>query len=295
MSSFNTMYKQTFKQLLIPKGYSIWKSVFYKEVDNNICFFVHGKKVNHSNVSSAIAVYVDATPYCVDLKSDEYEPQEGATMIADIIIKLFPDKYALENIREYYITRFLANTEIDTLNSLNNICTDMDEIILPYVHKCTDLEFLYNEMSKIWGISDNDIKRCNNSYSYGLSLKLHKYDAALRYIEYKSEWHENIIERKRNDLAKLKNGNVSGTFDICVSDEFTSSLLRKKPGYIESQIKASEVMIKQSESEISKLNSIREAILARDYSYLDGVVLETEESSRIYIRQMLGRAIAPGE
>ena len=62
MSSFNTMYKKTSKQLLIPKGYSIWKSVFYKEVDNNICFFVHGKKVNHSNVSSAIVIYVDAGP-----------------------------------------------------------------------------------------------------------------------------------------------------------------------------------------------------------------------------------------
>jgi len=270
----------------MPQGYNIWKSVFYKEVDNNICFFVYGKKVIQSRVSSIIEVFVDAVPYCADLQSNEYEPQESATSIVDILKILTPDIITPENVRNFFISRFVANDEEATRNSLNNLCNDMESIILPYIHKFADLEYYYNEISKIWRPEKNE-KSYVNYFTYGLSLKLHKYDTAIPYLEHQLEWHNNIIKRSKSDIEELKKGNIAAIFNMPITDEFISELLKKRPDFVESQAEASEKMITASEKEINKLQMIKVALSENDHAYIDTLVEETESTSRNYIRQML--------
>ena len=295
MSSFSSMYKKAFNEILKPQGYCIWKSVFYKEVNNNICFFVYGKKVVHSQVSSTIEVCVDATPYCVDLKSNKYEPQESATGLFDILKILNPGITTEKNLPEYFITRLMANSEEAALNSLSNLCKDMENLILPYLHKFTDLEYYFDELQKIWGLYECNKKSYNNYFSYGLSLKLRKYNNAIPYVEYWLLWHDNITRRGKADLEELNKGNVMAVFNGSTeeynvpTEKFVSKILKRQPDFIESQIKAAKKMIADSENETSKLQIIKSALLAKDHDYLDGIVQEIEDSSRNYIRQMVGQ------
>ena len=284
MGSFSAMYKKSFRQILKPQGYSIWKSVFYKEVDNNICFFVYGKK---DRLSGVIDIGVDVAPYCVDLRSNNYEPQESATKIIDIAKILTPEKVALENVQEYFTARFMANTEEIMLNSLSNICDDMEEIILPYIHKFVDLEYYYNELYKIMGLKESDERRYKNSFSYGLALKLHKYNNVLPWIEHQLTWHDNVVKRTKADFEELNRGNIAATFNMDVPSDFIAKLLKKRPNYVVAQKAAAVETIANSENKINRFQTIKTAILANDHSYLDRLVEKTEESSRDYIRQMI--------
>lgn len=289
MSNFTMMYKKTFMKLLEPYGYNIWNNVFFKEVDNNICFFIYGKKVTQSRISSKIEVYVDVVPYCADLQSNEYDPKENNIRMIDILKFLLPENFTNENIVDYFSTRFVANNEEATNNSLNNISSDIEKYILPYIHKLVDLGHYYIEMFKIWGLNENDTKSYANYFTYGLSLKLHKYRNAIPYIEHQIEWHNGIIKRQICDLEELNKGNIAAIFNTNVTNDFIAKLLKKRPDFVKSQIEVSEHMMTASKKEVDKLQIIKMALIDNDHVYIDKLVEETEKNSREYIRQMIMR------
>lgn len=62
MHTFSTLYKKMFRQLLFPYGYKLHKSLFYKEINQEQCFFITAKKERYAPYYT---VYLDmlATVY----------------------------------------------------------------------------------------------------------------------------------------------------------------------------------------------------------------------------------------
>ena len=54
-----------FRQLLFPYGYKLHKSLFYKEINQEQCFFITAKKERYAPYYT---VYLDMLPYCMDIE-----------------------------------------------------------------------------------------------------------------------------------------------------------------------------------------------------------------------------------
>jgi len=276
MSDFSSVYKKTFKQTLKPYGYSLYKNIFYKIVDDNICFTINGKKIIYSWANSQVKIAIDILPYCIDLKSNEHDFQESGYDIINILKRLIPDKLSVK----YISDRFDATSATSIINGLNLISVDIKNLILPYIHKFTDLEFYYSEFFKLAGTYGLvNLSRCYINYDmYGLSLKLHKYENALIHIESELLRHNNVIKNEELELIKIRQGDINPI------------ILKKrkdKNEFIKSFIEAMEKTITESEKEIVKLQTIKEALLSKDCVYLDKLVKKAEENSREYIKQIL--------
>lgn len=278
MSSFSIMYKKAFKKILTPHGYSLWKSVFYREVDESVCFFVRAKKVWPLKIPGAFEIFIDTAPYCADLKSNEYDPQENGIKLFDILKIITPEILTEERVKEYRETRNTANTEETMFNSINNCCDDMENMILPYVHKFEDLEYYYKEKIKIYELDSKKGDVYINYFLYGLSLKLHKYENALPYVEHQLKWHDDVIQHKKSDIEELGSGNI---------DHFIQARMKKDKNFFEEYIIAIETDIVRSEKEMIKFKTIKNALLSKDSAFLDRLVEETEKDSLDYIRQLL--------
>lgn len=292
MGDFSAIYKKTFKQTLSPYGYKVWKGFFYKETEN-IFFCIQAKKIAHS---TGFEMTIDLIPYCADLKLNEYEPPRGYNVVTFYKV-LISDKLTNDHLPDF-VERFNATDDEATDSSLNTICNDMVGLILPYIHKFEDLNYCYNELMNLKKTRDyggDDIE--NNKYYlrdyvvYGLSLKLHKYEDALQYIDFNLSRRKEVINQSSANRAKLLERDLIGTMDqrwsIESREKLAKSILRKQPDFFETQIKACEKTIAKSMKEIARLQKIEEALLSNDNKYLDKLVAETEKDSREYIRQMI--------
>lgn len=56
-----------FRQLLFPYGYKLHKSLFYKEINQEQCFFITAKKERYAPYYT---VYLDMLPYCMDIEKE---------------------------------------------------------------------------------------------------------------------------------------------------------------------------------------------------------------------------------
>ena len=288
MSNFSTIYKKTFKQILYPQGYKSWKRFFYKETDS-VCYFIQANKVAHT---PRYDMSIDIIPYCADLMSNEYEPPEGYD-IAIIYKAIASDVVASKGAMEFFKERFNASDDEATLSSLDAICNDMEDLILPYIHKFEDLDFCFDGLLGLRkaGGCKSDEQALEDYILYGLALKLHKYKNAFPYVDFRLLRNKEILEQSSDNQAKLRNRDLIGTMDSRWSlesrEKLAKSILRRQPDFFESQIRASEETIANSEKRITQLKNVKEALLLSDSNYLDKLVAETEESSREYIRKMI--------
>ena len=63
----STLYKKMFRQLLFPYGYKLHKSLFYKEINQEQCFFITAKEERYAPYYT---VYLDMLPYCMDIEKE---------------------------------------------------------------------------------------------------------------------------------------------------------------------------------------------------------------------------------
>jgi hypothetical protein len=286
MNKFSVIYKKVFKQLLYPHGYTLWKRVFYKEMSDSICLFIYAEKATHSNL---FEVYIDIVPYCLDLKTAEYEPEDEGISIAD-----FYKVFLSENPSpEFLIKRFAAINDEVIQSSLNYLCQDMESLILPYIHKFTDLNYCYDELIKLFKADGcKNLDSClRQDVLYWLSIKLHKYENAIPFVNYKLSYLYDVIKNTNNILSELKKGNIAESLNVSFNSEqqalLVSAILKKRPDYMVSQTQACEREINNSKSEIEQMNTIKNALQSNDYVYLDRLVEETEKNSREYLQRLL--------
>ena len=292
MSNFSSAYKKVFRKRLSPNGYRLWKSVFYREASDDMCFFIRAFKERFSN---EMHVAIDIVPYCMDLKTCEYTPGESGTHIIAFYKVLLPDIFAptARSFDNFYTERFYATDDDTVLSRLNYLGDDMENLILPYLNRLTDLHVCYDELIKLFKENGcKDLACCfRQDELYGLSLKLHKYENALPHLDFQLARHKDIIKGVTHRSAELRKGDLMATFDpqldSKIKEQLAKIILRKNPNYMEDQIRIGEEVICDSTKEIKRLQTIKEAVLSNDHVYLDKLVEETENNSREYLRQVM--------
>ena len=153
MYDFPAKYKKILSHTFYPHGYKNWKNFFYKETDT-MCFFIGIRK---DFKDPRLEITIDPIPCCADLKSNDYEPPSGGYDVTAFYKRLMPDLLKPESSSEFAMKRFNATDDKAACGSLHTVCNDMDDLILPYIHKFTDLDYCYNELlilSKISGCED---------------------------------------------------------------------------------------------------------------------------------------------
>ena len=286
MNNFSTYYKKNFERVLLPHGYKLCKSVFFKNIiDETICIFIYATKPVHSN---DIEVYIDSVPYCLNLKTIKYDPHEAGIILTSFYKVLISEKLSLE----FMLERSFVQNSNQIPGILNTLCVDIENLILPYIHKFTDFNYFYEELIKLYMASGcHDLSSClKQDILYWLSIKLYKYENALHFVNFQLSRLNNIIEESSRRLSELKKGNIAGSFGEAFSqdsmDLLVSTILKRKPNFIEAQTRTSEITIQKSKDEIDQFERIKEALLSNDHYYLDNLVRENEKTSREYIIQM---------
>jgi len=265
--------------------------MFYKEINDSICLFIHVRQQIHSHISSSIDGYIGILPYCAKLDLVDLEPRDYGYNIITFYKRLLPEKFESENLQEFHTSRFQTNDEQSMLNSLNNICNDLEDFVLPYIHKFEDFTYLYDELIKLLEIA-GAVDAYTDDYIYALSLKLHKYENAMRYVEYRLTRHSKLIKEWTASLEEVNKGNVAALLNDPLSDnktpltdEFVAMFFT--PDVVKMYVEATMRGIAESQDEIFRYKTIKSALLSNDFNYLDNLVQETEENNRKNIRQMI--------
>lgn len=271
MSTFSALYKKSFRQLLIPYGYGLYNSLFYKEVNKELCFFITVKKKTHYPWYS---VYFGLLPYCYDITSDLEEISDIPDMLqfelTSFMQKLSPEFFNRETASVYCESRFHVdlNNDDKTLNSLRNVGNDMINFVLPYLHKFTDLEYYYKELLK------ENTYNCADLEFYGLSLKFHRYDNALIYVNHKISHINKVLDENIESQNRLKCNKLNNV---------DKQILKNDPNYIN----FIEERIAELKDEIIFMEKIKSSLIDTNTVYLDKMVTEVEERSCKYLRSLL--------
>ncbi len=271
MSTFSSLYKKHFKELLSPYGYKLCRSLFYREVNQQQCFFITAKK---DRFSPLYKVYFGILPYCMDFESELEELNDIPDMLdfelASLIQQIAPELFSPETAESYYESRLHADSydEEDTINSLQNVCSDIKKYILPYLHQFIDLQYYYDEKGKrnSWNLA--------SPKHYGLSLKLHKYEDALHCIEYRLADCHRIMGHYMQVKEKLESG---------MPNNVEKRILKKSPDYAECVKR----QISECNEKIAEYERIRDNLLKRNFSDSDRMVAETETRSRKHLMNLL--------
>lgn len=271
MNTFSTLYKKHFKELLSPYGYKLYRSLFYREVNQEQCFFITAKKDRHYPLYK---VYFGTFPYCMDLESELEELNDIPDMLefelTSLIQQVVPELFNPETAEAYYESRLYADSydEECTIDSLKNVCCDIKKYILPYFHRFVDLQYYYDENNRIkcWNFA--------SSKRYGLSLKLHKHEDALNCIEYKTEDCRRIMEHYIQAKNRLESGKPNN---------IEKKILKKSPDYAEYINR----QISECYENIAEYEMLRNNLLKKNFSYSDRMIAETETRSRKHLMSLL--------
>ncbi len=257
--------------MLSPYGYKLHNSLFYREVNQEQCFFFIAKKNPHY---SQYSVYFDVLPYCIDLESELEEIHDIPDMLefelTSFIQELVPSLFQQETAVTYYRSRSYADPydEEGTLDCLQNVCSDIKRYVLPYLHQFVDLQYYYDEENKkgSWNFASPE--------RYGLSLKLHRYEDALQCVEYRiSDCH-----RIMADYVQTQNRLHTG-----ILMDRDNVILKNNPNYAEDLTK----WIADCAEKIATYEKIQNHILHGSTTELDKMVTEIEERSRIHLKRLL--------
>ena len=275
--SFSPLYKKTFRQLLTPFGYHLHKSLFYKEVNQEQCFFVTAQKERHVPFYQ---VYLGMLPFCVDWEEEEIElvdlSDQMQFSVPMLLEQLAPGMVSGENRINYYDTRLYTDSFDDekTLASLQSMCEDIKSIILPYFHCFVDLECFYKDALK------RNQYRLNvrDEEMYCLSLKLHRYKEASLCVEYRLSRCMEIEMQEQAYIKRLQDG----TFN-----DVEKRIMKRRHNYVSEQIEAAEHSVLKKQAEFKILTRIQEALQKKDADYLNHITAETEKKSRAYFQGLI--------
>lgn len=258
--------------MLYPYGYKLHNSLFYREVNQEQCFFFIAKKNPHY---SQYSVYFDMLPYCMNLESELEEIHDIPDMLGfeltSFIQEFVPSLFQQETAETYYRSRSYADPydEEGTLNCLQNACSDIKRYVLPYLHQFVDLQYYYDEENKkgSWNFASSE--------RYGLSLKLHQYEDALKCVEYRLSDCRHIMEHYIHTKYRIKYGKLN---------DIDKKMLKKDPNYAT----CVQRWIVECAEEIAAYKKIENDLLKNNFSSLDKMVVETEKRSCIHLRNLLG-------
>jgi len=272
MRNFMAISKKKLKQTLNPYGYANWKSIFYK-LEDEIFALVQMKSEVHAG-SSIIQTFASPFTYCVEYKSDDFDPREpmGDNMF-NILRRVMPDKFSLE----YYLDLTRSTSEEETLRNLASICDTLEEFVIPYIQKFADLAFYYREFpEQLRQIGYKDPYAVSEEL-FGLSVKLRKYDNAVIFVDHKMAILRENMKQASIKADEYKKGNI---------DEWTLIVQKKKADLVESLIHTAEEAVVDWEKKIKDTQVIKDLLLQSDHNLLDVYVERIERNSREVIRQI---------
>lgn len=248
--------------MLSQYGYINRKSVFIKLEDD--VFFTICAKGRFTGEKSAIWTFVSPFPYCTDITPDDFDLRGLVDNMFFILQRIEPDKFTPEY---YYHSLIKARSEEDTLRSLDSVCDIIEEFVLPYIHRFTDLEYYYNEIQIFKShhlppiaLSDDEL--------FFLLIKLRKYENALIHIDNQIEDYRNHNKRIHTEIDEAKIEEISLELrKLCRTSQ--------------------ENTIVVNENKISQLQDMKELVLAKDYNYFDNYIKKIDNRGREYLREML--------
>jgi len=292
MAGVASVFRKTLKPLLFPHGYRLCKGCFVRETED-VFFVVHSIKKERMKWFD---IEVDIVPYCADLRAHEYCFEEGYSII-NLYDILYPDSLTPEHCQKFLAERLTAVDEGTVQKGMNAIRADFEDAILPYLHRFEDLDCCYDGLLGIKKARDAHRQAVDPTNYYkdymmhGLSLKLHKYENALVFVETMLSFHKETVEGMQRKAIGYKKGDLTvdmpSGWSVETRERLAKSMLRKTPNYIEKYLPLLEVSIAEKHEKIKELETMREALLARDAVYVDKLVAETEASSREYMRELL--------
>lgn len=284
MRNFSAAYKKRFKQMLSPHGYINKKSYFYK-LEGDV-FFIIGAKGKFTGERGAIWTFISPSPYCIDRAYDpeDFNLRDLVDNMFLILQRIDPNKYTLE----YYTNLIRSTSDDDILRSLDNVCEVIEDVVLPYIHRFTDLGYFYNEIQMLndsnivnppIGVTDDEL--------FWLSIKLRKYENALIHLDNQIEDYRNRIKRMRAEIDESRKNEWH--YKIDESETEISRTSRDRKIILESHElyrTSREHAIIVDENKINQLQGIKKIVLAKDYSYLDNYIKEIETRSRACLLDM---------
>lgn len=272
MKSFSAAYKKRFKQMLYPHGYINKKSFFYKLEED--VFFIICARGKFTGERGAIWTFASPYPYCTHIAPDDFDLRELMDNMFFILQRIDPNKFTLG----YYANLIRATSEEGILRSLDDVCGVIEEVVLPYIHRFTDLECYYNEiqMLKDSNIANKPIGVTDEDFVY-LSIKLRKYENAIIYLDKQMSIFNNNLNYAKEALTKSESGNI---------DEWKLIVKKMKPDIVETEIRAAKEAIVSWGGKINEIQVMKDALLSNDHNYLDNYIKEIENRSRTYLRNM---------
>ena len=273
---FSIIVKKKLKQTLFPLGYGNWKSLFYK-LERDL-FFLICVKGRFCNQQSIISTYIDVIPYCGGFNGAEDLGIYGQVKDSayQMLNRIMPERFT----SEYYHSLVAATSEVGTLQNLDGLCRIIEEHILPYLHRFTDLEFCYNELTHlVQAEMQNKNPFAYSQALFGLSIKLRRYDNATLYIDRRISFLTPIYNGWDADLTRMKGGDIK-----------EKPLQRQKRNLIcnEDDIRYQEEQVEKMKKELVGLCSAKEALLSKDDIFLESYIREIEADSKQNLRKMLG-------
>jgi len=103
MKNFSTVCKGAFKKILIPQGYTNWRSFFYR-ADSDLFFLINGRRAvaTYSPAPThIIELSIGALPYCQDLETSFYKLSDGILSFESILRRLTIDKMSKAEFTDY--------------------------------------------------------------------------------------------------------------------------------------------------------------------------------------------------
>jgi len=268
MDAFASLIKKRFNELLSLYGYSTWRNVYYKIANDCMCIFIsiHG---TYSKLYD-LDINIDMVPYCAEIK--DYNIDDDAPPI-DIFINSLMSREDAKNFEQtlYSSSEETANKKLELMLSSFN------DVILPYIDKCIDLNFYYDEYKTI--LENAGVKRIiEDPYFFGLSVKLHQFDDAILHVDSKLSQCRIALTEASTEVMAIESGNIPRNLLI---------IQKIKPNIVETELRLSKGVIKRKGEEIEKFKLLREALVSKEINYLDNYIKEIEHNSREYINKML--------
>ena len=297
MKNALTVYKKMIKEVLRPHGYKARVSVSYKFLDDMVTY-LRGKNEEYAmpvegyeahqrlEIHYKFDIFIDFLPYCLDSTGTIwYDIVNGGIDLHTILWRLKPEMTQDEMADYYSRLNDVPDEEIGTA-SLLAACNEIEDLVLPYIHSFADLETYYNEYIHLMTMPypplfnhvrpKDDVYR-HNPVVYGLSLKLRKYDKALIHVDRMFFVINTNRKNSVSNIEKIRSGDIP---------KYMLTMQNRNPNYIDSRLKAAEDNIVLCEQKIREWKIIEEALLSRDYGYLDNLVKETEDKNREYLREL---------
>ena len=314
MKNFAAVYKKRFREILSPYGYKTSGATFYR-LEDEVFFSIlvsRYTKGTHPQmgVYPGLNVFVGMHVYERSL-AGHYDAKNWGGGLWEILRRTTSDKMSIEELSRHYSKLTDARDEESTISSLELLGDVFENLVLPYIHKFTDLEFFYAEeialcttllqpISTIF--TDEMSKAYHNPYSfpspiaryptveevikrnptiYHLSMKLRKYDCAIIHIDEGLLGLNNRLKAAESELALLRSG---GLTDVLLAIQNYSP--KDLPGIVDQRMFSAENAIKEWQYEIKQLQTIKSALLTNDDAFIDDYILKIEKTSREYVKQV---------